>query len=365
MKRCLWVLTVAALVGALAAPLSAQTANLETLFSGKTIPLSLKLKDLNADWRVLGVEGAKDDFTAVMAAQMGAAGNEYYTNGETINIGGKTYMIAYRSAVKTANWMQLQQQAARGQQVATLVESEKLTPETPLALALLNLGALGSLKNIHPFNLQEEIAASEKRAQAHAEMLDNIVRAQAQRGVDGTGGGPTRRPPPRVAARFGGENEELFRAVGAGDAEKVQSLLKKDPASVNAIEDLANRWSVLHEAASEGRTEIVQLLLAHDADPNAINKASETPLHWAVRKGHTEIVKLLLDHKANPNAADEKQHTPLHEAAFRGQKESAELLLAAKADVNAKDKAGKTPLFYANDEGHKDIADLLQKQGAK
>ncbi len=159
--------------------------------------------------------------------------------------------------------------------------------------------------------------------------------------------------------------ESFLNAIDAGNAEEVEKLLKAIPTLANAVQDPPFRWSVLHEASSEGRTEIVQLLLAHDANPNATNKDGETPLHWAVRKGHAEIVKLLLDHKANPNAADEKQHTPLHEAAFHGQKEIAELLLAAKANVNARDKAGKTPLFYAHDNGYKEISDLLRKRGAK
>ncbi len=160
-------------------------------------------------------------------------------------------------------------------------------------------------------------------------------------------------------------SEEMRKAVRDGDVESVNKILKNNPEMGNAVFESINRWTILHEAVTEGRSEIVQTLLENQADPNAANTTGETPLHWAVRKGHVAIAKLLLEAKADPNLADAKQRSPLHEAAFRGQKEIVELLLAAKADVNVKDAKGKSPLFYAIDGEHKDVAELLRKVGAK
>ena len=48
-------------------------------------------------------------------------------------------------------------------------------------------------------------------------------------------------------------------------------------------------------AAREGHTEIAQLLIQAEVNPNAADQDGLTALMWAVEKGHTEIVQLLRD----------------------------------------------------------------------
>ncbi|KAH0623079.1 hypothetical protein JD844_031008, partial [Phrynosoma platyrhinos] len=54
----------------------------------------------------------------------------------------------------------------------------------------------------------------------------------------------------------------------------------------------------LHRAAYCGHTDIAELLLAHGADPAAIDDEGKTSLHKAAENGHHELCCLLLKHNA-------------------------------------------------------------------
>jgi ankyrin repeat protein len=51
-----------------------------------------------------------------------------------------------------------------------------------------------------------------------------------------------------------------------------------------------------------------------------------TALHWAADKGHVHVLRLLLAHGANPNAVDMDGLTPLQYAALAEQEAAARLL---------------------------------------
>lgn len=79
---------------------------------------------------------------------------------------------------------------------------------------------------------------------------------------------------------------------------------------------------------------------------------ASTPLHSAARHGLTEMVEVLLAYQANPNSPDNWGRTPLH-AAAAGHAPVIEQLVAAGADVNARDCVfGMTPLHLAARHGH-------------
>ena len=66
----------------------------------------------------------------------------------------------------------------------------------------------------------------------------------------------------------------------------------------------------LHNAARDGHSEAVQLLLTADGDPNANAQSNGTPLHKAAENGHSEAVKLLLAANSDPNARNEVIASP-------------------------------------------------------
>ncbi|CAG0897501.1 unnamed protein product [Cyprideis torosa] len=74
------------------------------------------------------------------------------------------------------------------------------------------------------------------------------------------------------------------------------------------------------------------------------------------------VVELLLAHGADPNIANSGDETsPLHHAKSA---ETAELLIAKGAEVNAKDRRGKTPLFEATENHHHSVVEVLLANGA-
>ncbi len=94
----------------------------------------------------------------------------------------------------------------------------------------------------------------------------------------------------------------------------------------------------IHTAAVNSRTEMVQLLLRHGADANAIgyepNKGLTPPVVLATWEGSFETVQALLENGADPNIAASAE-TALYTAAEHGLSDKVKLLLAhgARHDI--------------------------------
>jgi hypothetical protein len=143
---------------------------------------------------------------------------------------------------------------------------------------------------------------------------------------------------------FGGE---IHDAAGRGDLEKVKALLKDNPALVfsKSNEPLLYTATPLGYAASYGRTDVVEFLLANKAEVNARDLNGQTPLFYAALQGHEDVVQVLLAHGADVDAKDKNGQTPLYNAVSH--RDVVEVLLAHGADVNNKARDGQTPLHYA------------------
>jgi ankyrin repeat protein len=130
-------------------------------------------------------------------------------------------------------------------------------------------------------------------------------------------------------------------------------------------------------------TKLLEILLAHGADPNKTFKGRTggvvTPLYVAADHGYVDVVKLLLKSKAIVNLADADGETPLHGAVRRAVARTSsseplsafleviEILINAGADVNARNRDGHTPLRYAviKESQVPEVAALLRSRGAK
>ncbi len=129
------------------------------------------------------------------------------------------------------------------------------------------------------------------------------------------------------------DEKELYRAVKAGDVEKVREMVSANP----------------------------QLVHARDGDQS-------TPLHYAAWKGHAPVVEVLLDAGADIQAHNENYHwgtTPLHAAAHGNQPQATKALIARGADVNALKANGiGTPLAETKVHNATAAAKILRAAGA-
>jgi hypothetical protein len=118
--------------------------SLANVLSGNTIPTSIKLKELTPEWRVMGTNGQFEigNFQAFIGLFGGGSfATNYYTKGQTVSIGSETYIVAYS--------------------LLSLVD--KVSPEMPLNLSLLNLKTIGSMSNIRGFETIAETKILEKQ----------------------------------------------------------------------------------------------------------------------------------------------------------------------------------------------------------
>jgi ankyrin repeat protein len=124
--------------------------------------------------------------------------------------------------------------------------------------------------------------------------------------------------------------------------------------------------SPLHDAAAEGMTDLVKVLLRNTrTDPRLPGNSSRTALHKAAYRGQFEVVNLLLSR--SPETVDPRDAnglTPLHDASRQNKYKVAERLILAGADVDARTRTGATPLHLAARSGARGVAHLLMSADA-
>jgi len=145
----------------------------------------------------------------------------------------------------------------------------------------------------------------------------------------------------------------LEAAVECGDPALVRALLTHG-ALVNYPPD-SHIDSPLHAAVTSGSLELAALLLEHGANANALGGRNlartdfghDTPLERAIKylPDSTAMVDLLLAHGADPNAPDGDGAVALHHAVVYGGVPIVQRLLDHGAKVDAKVKEGSTPLL--------------------
>ena len=159
-----------------------------------------------------------------------------------------------------------------------------------------------------------------------------------------------------------GVQPSIFEAAATGRVERVRELLKQNPELVHAWS--ADGWTALH--LSFAHVEVAKLLIDSGADlnVNSRNKFNATPLQGAAVGNRLELARLYLARGANVNCRSEEGMSPLHEAAANGFLDFARLLIEYRADVNQKDDNGKTPLSTALQYKQAEVAKLLRDHNA-
>jgi len=164
------------------APLICQGGDLESLLSGKSFPLAVKLKDLNGEWRRITVRGSGSVSGNVSVNVSGNAdqalsqnnvtgllggSQSYVTKGQTASAHGQTYLIAYHLPAAGLDLGMLLQAVA----TKTPPTAAVLNPESALSLSFLDLRMVGSLEDVSAFDMKREISDTESAVKALSGLL--------------------------------------------------------------------------------------------------------------------------------------------------------------------------------------------------
>lgn len=163
--------------------------------------------------------------------------------------------------------------------------------------------------------------------------------------------------------------DALRAAIVDDDRARTQQLIQQEAGLVRSVfaeavlEARIVHWiyagdTALHVAAAGHRVEIVNLLLAAGADPNAAgNHRRSSPLHYAAdgyvnspawdAKRQVETIRRLLEQGAACNAQDKNGATPLHRAVRTRCAAAVKHLLKAGCDPAMRNNSGSTPFHLA------------------
>ena len=174
----------------------------------------------------------------------------------------------------------------------------------------------------------------------------------------------------------------LHWAAISGQVEVVTLLLDRG-ARIESKGSTSER-TALQEAASHDQYEVVKLLLGQKAEVNSRTHYGWTALHTAAQRRNPRLVELLLQHGANANAVYRKVRdfvkppakdlVPLHlvivSEPVSGSRQDGiavlELLLrVGKARISKQDSAGATALHYAVRGQRADAVEVLLKHARK
>ena len=170
----------------------------------------------------------------------------------------------------------------------------------------------------------------------------------------------------------------LYHAADIGYKDLVKVLLENG-AHVNAQTEDEYRWTPLHVAVSsrfspygitdheKNRAEVVSLLLDFGADVSIPEDTNGfTALHLACQVGRSDLVEMLLDHNAEINAIDNNGMTPLLWAAAEEKMGCVQILLDRGADANMRHpETNLSPYEMAMKFNNPLIANLIEKYGGK
>lgn len=170
----------------------------------------------------------------------------------------------------------------------------------------------------------------------------------------------------RIAMELGAPLEgEAHQYDGQGDS-KAQWLIKRE----DNHKALGNGYlPALHEAAGNGHSSIVSLLLESGESPNSRLKYGFVPLHYAAcsyppDKKAVSVAKVLVEAGAKLDVKGYSDCMPLHLAAKKGNNRLVEYLISQGATVDVKDFFSTTPLHLAAANTRCQIMAILLGAGA-
>lgn len=120
---------------------------------------------------------------------------------------------------------------------------------------------------------------------------------------------------------------------------------------------------LLNSACQQGLEELFNKLVEKGIEIPLPGSFS-TPLHDAASGGSPEIINLLISKGLKPGSKDKYGWTPLHYAALNNRIEAIEMLLKKEADINARTIMGQSAYDVAEEYRRAEVKSLLAGKGA-
>lgn len=126
----------------------------------------------------------------------------------------------------------------------------------------------------------------------------------------------------------------------------------------------SSKWLPLHTLAASGDFYLLDSLLKHNVDINALDKDGLPAIHKAILSKKAAIINYLLRNSANPFIQDKDGATLMHYAVQTACSQTIKTLLLYNVDINHPDDYGWTPLHLAVQTQRTDVVKLLLIKGA-
>lgn len=163
---------------------------------------------------------------------------------------------------------------------------------------------------------------------------------------------------------------ELVEAVKNGNSEKIETGLAENKYQKYLFKSVFEGDFLLHIAAKEKNTKIVEALLKAGANPNQGSEVEGshrgyTAAHDAASNGDIDVLKLLKDYNADFNRCSDDQWYPLHCSVYKGHQGATKFLLDNGANINCETGCHQTPLCFACSHGRvRDVRLLLKHEAS-
>ncbi|KAK7448470.1 palmitoyltransferase akr1 [Stygiomarasmius scandens] len=155
----------------------------------------------------------------------------------------------------------------------------------------------------------------------------------------------------------------IFVAAQRGDVELLRQLIESGEAKATDRDE--QNITPLHWAAINAQVAACRYLLDQGAEVDALGgDLVATPIQWAARNGYLYIIQLLIAHNADPTITDSQGYNTLHLVTHSSSIMPLLYLLHQPINVDSRDAQGHTSLMWAAYQGDALSVDLLLRHGA-
>nr|XP_039270319.1 transient receptor potential cation channel subfamily A member 1-like isoform X1 [Styela clava] len=161
----------------------------------------------------------------------------------------------------------------------------------------------------------------------------------------------------------------LFKMAANGKVKEISTVCNANPERITSRDE--NGASLLHHAAANGKTRVMDYVLADQQGAKLIDfpdEGSATPLHWAVEKNNEEAVDYLVSRGCDPTILNDRGETPLHLSVRINALNALRALIKHKGVIDLNEEQGSTlntPMHVAAEYDRNEAARLLLDGGAK